>query len=107
MASPIVAEIERELVPRMVRCTRAMLAALGETLPGFVSQYRNLNLLLAGMRMSDELPTQLRSVRGSLRSFAGAQDKESARAALADVSAAVAALRQAAAVSAQQELPPP
>ncbi|MGQ0766001.1 MAG: WD40/YVTN/BNR-like repeat-containing protein [Gemmatimonadota bacterium] len=84
-----------------------VLGALAQTLPDFIGKYRNLNLLLAAVRMGAEMPSQYRTVKGGLRSFRKAQDRESAQAALASVSAALAALRQTTAVSMQQQLPPP
>ena len=83
-----------------------LLGALSQTLPDFIGRYRNLNLLLAALRMSNELPDEFRSMKGGLRTFRRAQDKESAQAALASVIQAVAALKQTTAVSMQQQLPP-
>lgn len=84
-----------------------VLGALSQTLPDFIGKYRNLNLLLAAVRMGAEMPSQYREVLGGLRAFRAAQDKESAAAALANVSAALGAFKQTASVSMQQELPPP
>jgi hypothetical protein len=84
-----------------------VLGALAGTLPEFIGKYRNLNLLLAAVRMGAEMPAQYRSVKGGLRSFRKAQDKETAQAALAGVSAALLALKQSTSVSMQQQLPPP
>jgi photosystem II stability/assembly factor-like uncharacterized protein len=84
-----------------------VLGALAQTLPDFIGKYRNLNLLLAAVRMGAEMPSQYRTVKGGLRAFRKAQDKESAAAALAGVSAALSALKQTTAVSMQQQLPPP
>jgi hypothetical protein len=84
-----------------------ILGALSQTLPEFIGKYKNLNLLLAAVRMGAELPAEYRSVKGGLRSFRKAQDKESATAALAGVSAALSAFKQTTSVSMQQELPPP
>jgi hypothetical protein len=84
-----------------------ILGALSQTLPEFIGKYKNLNLLLAAVRMGAELPSEYRSVKGGLRAFRKAQDKESATAALAGVSAALSAFKQTTSVSMQQELPPP
>ena len=84
-----------------------ILGAMSQTLPEFIGKYRNLNLLLAAIRMGAELPSEYRAVKGGLRAFRKAQDKESAQAALAGVSAALSAFKQTTAVSMQQELPPP
>jgi photosystem II stability/assembly factor-like uncharacterized protein len=84
-----------------------VLGGLSTSLPEFIGKYRNLNLLLAAVRMGAELPDEYRSVRGGLRAFRRAQDKESAAAALAGVSAALSAFKQTTTVSMQEELPPP
>lgn len=82
------------------------LAALSGTLPEFVGKYKNLNLLLAAIRMGAELPAEYRSLKGDLRTFRRAQDKESAQAALAAVIEALAALKQTTSIAMQRELPP-
>lgn len=84
-----------------------ILGALSKTLPEFIGKYRNLNLLLAGVRMGAELPGEYRSVKGGLSAFGKAQDREGAQAALAAVSAALSAFKQTTAISTQKELPPP
>lgn len=82
------------------------LAALSTTLPEFIGKYRNLNLLLAAIRMGAELPAEYRSLKGDLRTFRRAQDKESAQAALAGVIEALSALKQTTSIAMQKELPP-
>jgi hypothetical protein len=82
-----------------------VLGALGQTLPQFIGQYRNLNLLVAGIRMSADLPAQLRAVRAGLRAFRQAPDQASAQSALAQVSAALQTLKQTTAVAYQERLP--
>ena len=82
------------------------LAALSTTLPDFGGKYKNLNLLLAAIRMGAELPAEYRALKGDLRTFRRAQDKESAQAALAGVIQALAALKQTTSIAMQQELPP-
>ncbi len=84
-----------------------VLGALAQTLPEFIGKYRNLNLLLAAVRMGAEMPGQYRTVKRGLRSFRKAQDKDAATAALAGVSAALSAFKQSTSVSMQQQLPPP
>jgi hypothetical protein len=83
-----------------------ILGAMSKTLPEFIGKYRNLNLLLAAVRMGAELPGEYRSVKGGLSAFGKAQDKDGATAALASVSAALSALKQTTAVSMQKQLPP-
>jgi len=85
----------------------AVLGALSQSLPQFIGQYRNLNLFLASIRMSAELPGQYRTLKGGLRTFRRAKDKESAQSALAGVMDALSAFRQTTLVSMQQQLPPP
>lgn len=83
------------------------LAALAPSLTDFIAKYKNLNLLLAAIRMGTELPTEYRALKSGLRTFRTAPDKASAQAALADVLVTLRALKQTTAVSMQQELPPP
>lgn len=84
-----------------------VLGALSQTLPEFIGKYRNLNMLLAAIRMGAVLPNEYRAVKGGLRAFRKANNKEEAQGALAGVTAALSALKQTTAVSMQQELPPP
>lgn len=84
-----------------------ILGALAQTLPDFIGKYKNLNLLLAAIRMGAELPNDYRSVKGGLRAFRKAGNKEEAQGALASVSAALATFKQTTSVSMQQQLPPP
>jgi photosystem II stability/assembly factor-like uncharacterized protein len=84
-----------------------ILGAMSQSLPEFIGKYKNLNLLLAAIRMGAELPGEYRAVKGGLKSFRRAQDKETAQAALAGVSAALSAFKATTAVSMQQQLPPP
>jgi hypothetical protein len=85
----------------------ALLGALSQSLPQFVDRYRNLNLLVAGVRMGAELPDQYRSVKGGLHAFRTAASKEAARAALDGVSQALGAFKKTTSVAFQKELPPP
>ncbi len=84
-----------------------VLGALAQTLPEFIGKYKNLNLLLAAVRIGAVLPNEYRSVKGGLRAFRKAGNKEEAEGALAGVSAALSALKATTAVSMQQQLPPP
>ena len=83
-----------------------ILGALSRTLPEFIGKYRNLNLLLAAVRMGAELPGEYRQVREGLGSFRKAENKEDAVSALASVSAALSAFKQTTSISMQQQLPP-
>jgi photosystem II stability/assembly factor-like uncharacterized protein len=83
------------------------LGAISESLPAFIGKYKNLNLLLAAIRMGSDLPDEYRALKGSLRAFRRAEEKESAQAALAGVLDALRTLKQTTAVSMQQQLPEP
>jgi hypothetical protein len=83
------------------------LDAISESLPAFIGKYKNLNLLLAAIRMGSDLPDEYRTLKGGLRAFRRAEDKESARAALASVIDALRTLKQTTAVSMQQQWPKP
>src|SRR4051794_28856843 len=45
---------------------------LAETLPQFIAQYRNLNLLVAAIRMGTTLPGDYRNLKAGLRTFRNA-----------------------------------
>lgn len=83
-----------------------IISAVAQSLPQFLSKNKNNNLLLAGLRMITDLPQQFGAIKTGLRAFRQAGDKESAKQALAQVSAAADALHQSAAVAFQKELPP-
>ena len=83
-----------------------ILGAMNKTLPEFIGKYKNLNLLLAAVRMGAELPGEYRTLKGGLSAFGKAQDKDGATAALSAVSAALSAFKQTTAVSMQKVLPP-
>ena len=83
-----------------------VLGALAQHLPQFIGKYRNLSLLLAGLRMEAGLPGQFRAVKAALGNVRMAKDKESAVTALSAASEAIAAFKQTVAVSMQQQLPP-
>ena len=101
-ASPFTANCCNKSFSRL----EVILGAMSKTLPEFIGKYKNLNLLLAAVRMGAELPNEYRSVKGGLSTFRKAQDKEGATAALAAVSAALSAFKQTTAVSMQKVLPP-
>jgi photosystem II stability/assembly factor-like uncharacterized protein len=78
---------------------------VAQTLPQFIAQYRNLNLLVAAIRMGTVLPGDYRNLKAGLRTFRNAQDKASAKAALNDVLAALKSLKQSTAVAMQETMP--
>ena len=83
-----------------------VLGAMSQTLPELLGKYRNLNLLFAGLRMSAELPAQYRGVKGGLKAFRKADNKEGAQKALNQVAEALRSFKQTTAVAMQKELPP-
>jgi hypothetical protein len=83
-----------------------VLTALTGIVPQFLGQYKNTNLLLAGIRMLTDLPGQINELNGALRAFRKAPDKTAAQAAVARVAAAVQGLSQSTAVAFQRQPPP-
>ncbi len=83
-----------------------IISSVAQSLPQFLGKHKNNNLLLAGLRMIIDLPEQFGAIKGGLRAFRQASDKESATQALAQVSAAAETLRQSTEVAFQKELPP-
>ena len=70
------------------------LIALSSLVPQFLDRFRNVNLVAVGFRMSSELPSRLRAVSAAYRDFSHSQDKTSAKAAVAQLAAAVDSLSQ-------------
>ncbi len=83
-----------------------VLAAVTGIVPQFLGQYKNTNLLLAGLRMLTDLPARVNELNRSLRAFRKAPDKAAAQAALAQVTAALQGLSQSTNVAYQKQLPP-
>ena len=83
-----------------------LLGAVAQSLPSFLSRYKNMNLLVAGLRMYTDLPDKHGELRAAIRAFKEAKDKDSAQAALARITAATRAL-QSATKAAFQTAPPP
>lgn len=84
-----------------------LITALGRSLPAFLAQYRNTNLLAAGLRMMADLPGRFGELRAALGAFKQAGDKAAAEAALVRIEAAAAELHQSARAAFQSEVPPP
>jgi photosystem II stability/assembly factor-like uncharacterized protein len=84
-----------------------ILTAVTGIVPQFLGQYKNTNLILAGLRMLTDLPDRVNDLNRALRSFRKAPDKAAAQAALAQVTAAIQGLSQTTAVASQQQVPPP
>lgn len=72
---------------------QAILDLVVKSLPSFAEKFKNTNLLAAGFRMISIMPSELGTLRGAVKSFKGAQDKESAKTALEQVVAAAASLK--------------
>jgi photosystem II stability/assembly factor-like uncharacterized protein len=83
-----------------------ILTAVTGIVPQFLGQYKNTNLLVAGVRMVTDLPDRVNQLNNALRVFRKAPDKAAAATALEQVSAAIAALSQSTAVAFQKHAPP-
>ena len=83
-----------------------ILAAVLESLPQFVSRFKNTNLLVAGLRMLVTMPKQLGELRGAYRSFKQATDKAGAQAALAQLRGAATSLGQSTKAAFQKPVGP-
>jgi photosystem II stability/assembly factor-like uncharacterized protein len=75
---------------------RLALVAVSSLVPQFVERFRNVNLIQVGWRMLSELPGRVRAVSAAYRDFSHAQDKQTAKTAVAQLSAAVDSLTTAA-----------
>ncbi|MEO7138024.1 MAG: YCF48-related protein [Gemmatimonadales bacterium] len=84
-----------------------ILTAVTGIVPQFLGQYKNTNLLLAGLRMLTDLPGRVNDLNLALRSFRAAPDKAAAQTALAQLTAAIQGLTQSTAVAFQKQLPSP
>ncbi len=91
---------------KSVNKLNVLLGAVSQSLPTFLSKYKNMNLLVAGLRAYTELPDKYGDLRAALRAFKEAKDKESAQAALARVTAATRELQQATKAAFQTQPPP-
>ncbi|HET7585433.1 MAG TPA: hypothetical protein VFK13_11015 [Gemmatimonadaceae bacterium] len=69
------------------------LQAVRGFVPDFLARYRNLNLLVQGLRTATALPETAGQVRAAYRAFRTAGDRDSAASALADLKSALATLR--------------
>ena len=82
-----------------------ILGAIGQSLPAFLSRYKNTNLLGAGLRMLNELPGRFGELKGAATAFKQAPDKAAAQAALEQLKGAAQALHQSTRAAFQQEVP--
>ena len=60
-----------------------ILKAVTGLLPDFIAKYRNLNLLVQGLRIAGALPDKADSLKQAIRTFKTARDRDAANAALA------------------------
>lgn len=84
----------------------AILGMVLQSLPQFVTRFKNTNLLVAGLRMLSTMPSQLGDLRGALRDFKTATDKQGAQAALARLAGAAGSLKQSTRLAFQKEAAP-
>ncbi len=84
----------------------AILGAVLQSLPQFVTRFKNTNLLVAGLRMLSTMPSQLSDVKSALRDFKSATDKHGAQAALIRLGTAAGSLRQSTRAAFQKEATP-
>lgn len=80
--------------------------AFENMVPQFVSQYKNTNLLGAGLRMLVVLPGRMQEADAAFRTFKRSANKADARTNVAQLSAAMTALKQGVSFALQKELPP-
>lgn len=91
--------------PAKLNKLQVLMTALGSTVPSFLSQFTNLNLLAARLRSAGELPARLSELKAALTAVQKAPDNSAAQAALAQALAAAQGLHAAAAVAIQKQLP--
>ncbi len=72
-----------------------VMQAVSDSVPVFVSRYRNVNLLRQGLRTAEALPSLSDSLRTAFRSFRSATDRPSARTALSGVKHTLASMKAA------------
>lgn len=90
-----------------VKKVNVLLGAVAQSLPSFLQKYKNMNLLIAGLRMYTDLPDKYGDLRSAMRAFKQAGDKESAQAALVQITAATRELQTATKAAFQTQPPPP
>ncbi|MGZ8392721.1 MAG: WD40/YVTN/BNR-like repeat-containing protein [Gemmatimonadales bacterium] len=93
------------IAPPKLKKIDLLLAALGTTVPSFLEQFSNLNLLAARLRSASDLPGRLGDLRSALTAVKKASDVAAANAALAQAFTAAQQLHTAASVATQNQLP--
>lgn len=84
-----------------------VLTAVSGIVPQFLGQYKNTNLLVAGLQMLTDLPGRVNDLNAALRAFRKAPDKAAAQDAVARIAAAVQGLTRSTAVAFQKQAPEP
>ncbi len=93
------------LPPAKLKKLDLLITALGSTVPSFLSQFANLNLLAARLRSAGDLPGRFSELKASITAVKKAPDNSAAQAALAQALTAAQGLHTAAAVATQRKLP--
>ena len=70
------------------------LNAVSTEVPKFVTKYRNLNLLLAGLQTAAQMPAQVQALQQSFQALKTIKDPQSATAAMTNVQTTVSGLLQ-------------
>jgi photosystem II stability/assembly factor-like uncharacterized protein len=93
------------LPPVKLKKLDLLITALGSTVPSFLSQFANLNLLVARLRSAGDLPARLSELKAAIAAVKKAPDNAAAQAALTQALTAAQGLHTAAAVATQRQLP--
>jgi hypothetical protein len=87
-STPAAAGAQAARAKRMNSLQLGFEAATG-LLPDFLAKYRNLNLVVVGLRSAGALPVQAESAKSAFAAFKQASDPQAAQSALTDLSAAL------------------
>ncbi|HEY8196215.1 MAG TPA: YCF48-related protein [Gemmatimonadales bacterium] len=93
------------IAPPKLKKMDLLLTALGTSVPSFLDQFANLNLLAARLRSASDLPGRLAELQAALTAVKKANDKAAAHAALTQAFTAAQQLHTAASVATQKQLP--
>ncbi len=93
------------LPPAKLKKLDLLITALGSTVPSFLSQFTNLNLLAARLRSASDLPGRFSELKAAIAAVKKAPDNSAAQAGLAQALTAAQGLHTAAAVATQRKLP--
>ena len=104
-AAPPAAAAGAPLPPAKLKKLDVLITALGSTVPSFLSQFANLNLLAARLRSAGDLPGRFSELKASITAVKTAPDNSAAQEALAQALTAAQGLHTAAAVATQRKLP--